>query len=297
MSMMDDIASIESIRQTRVLVFASSQLDIDLLPSLYEVLAGMGPCERLDVVLYSRGGIINAARRIALLLREFAPRVSFLVPHYCESAGTVMALSADEIIAGPLAIFSPIDPILMAAQGARGGPLALSAQDLRLFGEMSSQWFGLSGDEAGRRAFDALSSSIFPTTLTSFYRSTLEVEGICMELMALHMAGAETTRESIAKKLIFGFHSHTYALTRDELRAIGLPVRSGSDAGLESMMWSICRQLRSVIGGAARTSAAEPWFDAFLGTTRGACVRVRNEEFPGQWQRWEDDADGCTAPG
>lgn len=295
MSMRDDISRIEVLRQSRVLVFASSQLEIDMLPSLYEALVSMGSCDRLDVVLYSRGGIINAARRIALLLREFADHVSFLVPHYCESAATVMALSADELVAGPLAIFSPIDPILSAAQGARGGPLALSAQDVRLFGEMSSRWFGLPADHADARAFETLSSNIFPTTLTSFYRSTLEVEAICMELLGLHMRTDETARQSIARKLIFGFHSHTYALTRDELRAIGLPVTS--DAVVEDAMWSICRQLRATIGPAARASTADQWLDALVATKHGASVRVRSEEFPGEWQRCEEEPDGHAVPG
>lgn len=281
----EGVERIEAERRSRVLVFASSQLEIDMLPPLYEALCDIGPCERLDVLFYSRGGIVNAARRIALLFREFAPRVAFLVPHYCESAGTVAALSADEIVAGPLAVFSPIDPILSAAQPGRNGPLALSAQDVRLFGEMATRWFGLQAEDAKAQALSALAGSVFPTTLTSFYRTTLEVEEICAELIGLHM-GAEHAekKRAIAQQLIYGYHSHTYALTRGELARMGLPVRE--DRKVEQLMWPVVRELRSVVGPAARQAVEDDWLDAFVGTRDGAKVRRRSDALPGMWQDW-----------
>lgn len=288
MALLDLIRRIEATRHSRVLVFGSSQLEIDLLPALYDTLSGMAINGRLDVLFYSRGGVINAARRIALLFREFSDRVSFLVPHYCESAGTVAALSADEVVAGPLAIFSPVDPILTANQAGRGGPLALSAQDLRLFEEMSRNWFGMEDAQAKSHALATLSSNIFPTTLTSFYRSTLEIEAICMEMIALHRPGAASADEcrQIARTLIFGFHSHTYALTRDELEAIGVPVTR--DAGLEPLMWAANQILREVIGPGARSTADSEWQDALIASSDGATVRRRSEDFPGRWHAWEE---------
>lgn len=288
MALPDLIRRIETMRQSRVLVFGSSQLEIDLLPALYDALSGMAIGGRLDVLFYSRGGVINAARRIALLFREFSDRVSFLVPHYCESAGTVTALSADEVVAGPLAIFSPVDPILTANQAGRGGPLALSAQDLRLFEEMSRNWFGMEDGQAKSHALATLSSNIFPTTLTSFYRSTLEIESICMEMIALHRPDAALADEcrQIARTLIFGFHSHTYALTRDELKAIGVPVKR--DAGLEPLMWAANRILREVIGPGARSAADNEWQDALIASSDGVTVRRRSEDFPGRWHAWEE---------
>ena len=282
------ISQLEEYRQSRVLVFGSSQLEIDLLPALYDTLCQLGPGKRLDVVFYSRGGIVNAARRVALLLREFAPHISFLVPHYCESAGTVTALSANEIVAGPLAIFSPVDPLLTTGNQAGDGPLAVSAEDLRLFAEMTASWFGLEAQEAKARAMTVLCDNIFPSTLTSFYRTTLEVQTICDELLSLHLQDDVSQRKAIADKLIFGFHSHSYALTRAEMAKLGLPMRS--DRELEPLLWSIASQLRESIGPGARLSADEPWQDALFATRHGVRTRQRSEEFPGRWQyrEWGD---------
>ena len=282
MTMQTLISQLEAYRQSKVLVFGSTQLEIDLLPTLYDTLCQLEPAKRLDVVFYSRGGIVNAARRIALLLRDFAGSVSFLVPHYCESAGTVTVLSADEIIAGPLAIFSPVDPLLMTGNQGDGGPLAVSAEDLRLFGQMSAEWFGLEPLEAKARAMTTLCDSIFPSTLTSFYRTTLEVQAICEELLSLHMHDDASKRKTIADTLIFGFHSHSYALTRAEMAKLGLPVQT--DRELEPLLWQIGTQLRESIGAGARLNADEPWQDAVFATRHGVRTRQRSEDFPGRWQ-------------
>lgn len=280
-----NIERIQALRGNQVLVFASSQLDIDLLPALYDMLSGLEQGKALDVVFQSRGGVVNAARRIALLLREFSDRVCFLVPHYCESAGTVAALSADEIVAGPLAIFSPVDPQLSAASGG-GGPMSMSAQDLRLFAAMAVEWFGLEQEEARSRSLSILCENVFPGTLTSFYRSTLEVQDICEALLSLHMGeDRQAQRRHITEKLLFDFHSHTYALTRDDLLALGLPVTI--DRQLEPLMWSISSELRKVIGPASRDASRSDWLDACLATAHGACVRRRSEDFPGTWQDLE----------
>src|SRR5688500_13269430 len=213
------IEELEARRGSTVLVFAASHLELDLLPELYDTLRGLGRPARLDVVFYCKGGVVNAARRIALLLHEFTGHLAFIVPHRCESAGTITALAAREIIAGPVAVFSPIDPLLQASPSGPGeGPLAISSEDVRLFSQMAKDWFCLEEGEAKRQAMSVLFEDIFPTTLTSFYRSILAARAICAELLSLHMAHApEAQRARIAEQLLFGHHSPTYALTRDDM--------------------------------------------------------------------------------
>ncbi len=271
------IRELEDHAQGRVVVFGATSLDIDLLPALYETLGGIGHAERLDVVVFCRGGSVNAARRIALLFREFAGRLRFIVPHFCESAGTIMALAADEIVAGPLAIFSPTDPHLSADGGS--GPSALSAQDVRLFPQMSRDWFGIDEKTAQERALPQLCESIFPTTLTSFYRCTREVQVISNELLALHLPDhAAQRRQAIVDALLFDFHSHTFALTRDDLARIGLPV--SRDPAIERIAWAIAREVRARIGAESRGSADADWYDAILITRDEGVRRRRSVDAP-----------------
>lgn len=281
------LETIEKERGTRLLVLAVSNLDIDLLPPLYDALRQMGRVGHLDVLFYCRGGAPNAARRIALLLREFAGRLSFIVPDRCESSGTIAVLAADEILAGPAAVFSPVDPLLQAeAMSAGDGPHSISAQDVLLFGQMSRDWFGLEEADANHAAMSVLCDSIFPTTITSFYRSTLEVKSICLELLSLHMREEAETRSAIVDRLLFGHHSHSFALSSDDLRALGLPVHRPGN--IEDLAWKIGRHLRGTMGGGVRASEEEDWFDAIIASREDWKRRRRSiDRLEGRWEAAE----------
>lgn len=285
---------LEQQRGSRALLFAAVQLDLDLLTPLYESLCEMPTDRPLDVVFYCRGGVVNAARRIALMLREFFPQVRFLVPHYCESAGTITVLSGDEVLAGPVAVFSPIDPLLHS-DGGDSGPAAMSVQDLRLFSRMSQDWFGLTDEEARQHALSTLCDSIFPSTLTSFHRVTLELEEICETLLSYPMPADSEQRKRVAQQLIYGYHSHSYALTGDELAALGLPVRR-ADAELAQLIWALGGELRQHLGAGAREREDGPWYDALFLSTAGGRVQQRFATGApggrqGRWLRWAALAD------
>src|ERR1700710_1799187 len=66
----------------------------------------------LDLVLHTPGGLVLAALQIAWAIREHKGKVTVFVPHYAMSGGTLIALSADEIVMSKHAALGPIDPQL-----------------------------------------------------------------------------------------------------------------------------------------------------------------------------------------
>ncbi|MBV1776484.1 hypothetical protein KSF73_12270 [Burkholderiaceae bacterium DAT-1] len=275
------IHAIETARESKVLVLAASHLEMDLLPTLYDVLNSIGRTKRLDVILQSRGGEVNAARRIALLLREYCKHLSVLVPWRCESAATILSLAANEILAGPLAIFSPIDPHL---HGGEDGQQALSSEDIRLFARMSEHWFGQDSVTAHAQAWSTLCNQIFPTSLTAFYRVTEEVLSISTELLQFPLAHLDKQqRRAIAQALAQSWHSHAYALTLDEMANMGLSIRHLGD--LEQDTWQISRALQRMVGGACRASETDSWIDTALITRTHMHTRVRTpDDMRPSWQ-------------
>lgn len=270
MILADAIADIEERRDSRVVVLAASHLDLDLLPMLYDRLEAMGDTPRLDIVLQIRGGAVDSARRIGLLLADATAHLGAIVPDRCQSSGTIVALAAHEIVAGPCAIFSPVDPALQGpVERDSDGPGAVSTEDIRRFAEMAREWFGQEGEQASADAIAALSSAIFPPTLTAFYRATCEVESICRELIGRRL-GADTgdVADRIVTQLMHGYHSHGFPLAGDDLANLGLPVVR--DAGVETSAWRIAGMLRSAVGGGARDSERDDWFDACI-ATRDTC--------------------------
>ncbi len=268
------IRELEQLRSSRVLVLAASQLEMELLPALYEQCRDLAPARRLDVVLHGRGGVVQAARRIALLLRAQADQLCFIVPYHCESAATLLTLCGDEIIAGELALFSPIDPLLNGADGT-----AFSGLDIKCFGDMAQQWFGVAADEARQQSLALLCGSVFPASLGAFYRATLEQQQIGEQLLAYQLPGQDAAfRRQLVGQLIAGYHSHHYAITREEMATLGLRVRG--DAAVERPAWAISRLLQGHVGGGQRATEDAAWCDALLATRDGASERRRQPGAP-----------------
>jgi ATP-dependent protease ClpP protease subunit/ribosomal protein L31E len=64
----------------------------------------------LMVFLETAGGYITVAERIALIFRHHYRNVSFVVPTYAMSAGTVLVMSGDAIYMDYASVLGPIDP-------------------------------------------------------------------------------------------------------------------------------------------------------------------------------------------
>ena len=67
------------------------------------------PLPALNVALHTTGGDANASYRLAQLLRDFAAKITFVVPEYAYSGGTTITLAGDRIVLAHCAVLSPID--------------------------------------------------------------------------------------------------------------------------------------------------------------------------------------------
>ncbi|MDQ3045033.1 MAG: serine dehydrogenasease [Chloroflexota bacterium] len=65
---------------------------------------------RLVVILTTNGGYIETVQRIVETLRHHYGHVGFIIPNYAFSAGTVLAMSGDEIYMDYYSRLGPIDP-------------------------------------------------------------------------------------------------------------------------------------------------------------------------------------------
>lgn len=69
-----------------------------------------GKKERLVVVLETNGGFMETVERLVAVMRTHYKQVSFVIPNYAYSAGTVLALSGDRIYMDYYSVLGPIDP-------------------------------------------------------------------------------------------------------------------------------------------------------------------------------------------
>src|SRR3989441_11627501 len=68
------------------------------------------PEQPLDLILHTPGGLVLAAEQIAKALVEHKGKVTVFMPHYALSGGTLIALTADEVVMDPNAVIGPVDP-------------------------------------------------------------------------------------------------------------------------------------------------------------------------------------------
>ena len=65
--------------------------------------------DRVDVLIETPGGLAEVAEDIVTLLRDRFSSVSFIIPGWAKSAGTIMVMAGDEILMGPTSALGPID--------------------------------------------------------------------------------------------------------------------------------------------------------------------------------------------
>jgi serine dehydrogenase proteinase len=83
------------------------------VPPFVDLLNDVNAGDGLDLLLHTYGGDIDQAERIVLLCRKIVgAKGSFrvVVPDSAKSAGTLIAVGADEIVMGPSSELGPIDP-------------------------------------------------------------------------------------------------------------------------------------------------------------------------------------------
>ena len=83
----------------------------DALRKLIEKKDSASRKSRLLVILETTGGIVDVAQRIAETFRYHYPDdVQFLIPNFAFSAGTVLAMSGNDILMDYYSVLGPIDP-------------------------------------------------------------------------------------------------------------------------------------------------------------------------------------------
>src|SRR4051812_16273319 len=117
------IAQLESERKSRVILLVHRQetmrllgfpvaryIDINDSEDVLRAIQMTDDDVPLDIILHTPGGLVLAALQIAWAIREHKGKVTVFVPHYAMLGGTLIALSADQIIMSKHAVLGPVDP-------------------------------------------------------------------------------------------------------------------------------------------------------------------------------------------
>jgi len=100
--------------------------------SVEELVSRNSGRKRLVILLTTSGGYIEVVQRMVDTVRHHYPYVMFVIPNYAFSAGTVFAMSGDEIHMDYYSRLGPIDPQVESASGVMVPALGYLVQWERL---------------------------------------------------------------------------------------------------------------------------------------------------------------------
>lgn len=208
-------------------------------------IVGDKKCKKLDVVLHSSGGDINAAYQIIEILRNHCEDMTAVVPIYAKSAASLFILGSNRIIMGEIAELGPLDAqIIERERGGRKYTSALNPfktlEELQKFSletldvtvKLLLTRAELSVDEAIKHGMDFASRIATPlfaqlnTEKFGEYSRALAVGKEYGERLLRRYTNwqDEGERNAILERLIRGYPSHDYIIDYKEVKEIGFEV-------------------------------------------------------------------------
>ena len=85
-------------------------IDLNDAEDILEAIRNTPDNKPLEFILHTPGGLMLPALQIARAIKAHPAKTTVFVPHYAMSGGTLIAMSADEIVLSQHAVLGPIDP-------------------------------------------------------------------------------------------------------------------------------------------------------------------------------------------
>lgn len=170
----------------------------------------------ITLIVHSPGGELLAGVQIAKIFKEWKGKVRVVVPYYAMSAGTLISLAADEIVASKGATFGPIDPQIMISDGKDKYTVSTVALlDVAKRYESKANFRDLIYIEMSRKATESLKTFLVNEVLVD---------------------KGEQTKRFVLEKLLFTDRTHDFPVFADELKAHGFNVSFHFDPKLERII-------------------------------------------------------------
>jgi ClpP class serine protease len=189
-------------------------IDIDDAEGILRAIGDTPHGRPIEIILHTPGGMVLAAQQIASALADHDGPVTAVVPHYAMSGGTLIAMSADEIVIDAHSALGPVDPQL-------GEFAARSLADVA----------ALPGDHEDRTLL-----------LADVGRKAIaQVESFVAQMLERRMPPDRAA--AVAKLMSTGTWTHDHPLQARDLMLLGLPIKVGVP-GLERELMTLFPQPR-----------------------------------------------------
>jgi ClpP class serine protease len=195
----------------------NDSFDFDDLEDVLSALVASDPGRPLDIVLHTQGGNSFTGRQIARAVKSHRARKTVFVPYFAMSAGSRIALSADQIVMGAHATLGPIDTQLYGWPA----PSILQLLNVKPQSAISDEFLVLA-EEARKIMIEGRASAC------ELLKGTYSHDGSC----------------AIADEMIGGKWTHGFPITTAAAKGLGLNVSTN----LPDVFYDLVRCFRHADG-------------------------------------------------
>ena len=231
------------------------QLMPDMILPLFEVLQKIGKTKHLDVFLYTTGGATEVPWRIVSLLREFCNEFTAIIPFIALSAGTHIALGANELLMSEISTLGPVDPTTRHAllpKDENNQPIPVSVEDLKNCIKFIAQQLKDQGEDLKYTPTDMtnivskLFEHIEPLAIGAVERAYALSRLLTRKVLETHLNPIKDKEiiDAIVNKIGGEYFSHSFPITRRDVeQELRLKVEK-PDADLFSKIWALYEYYR-----------------------------------------------------
>ncbi len=202
-----------------------------------ELRSGNFSRKELDVIIDSSGGSIDAAYNLARLFRRFgSKKLTFVIPRWAKSAATLLVCAGDDILMTPVAELGPLDPQITAMNPLEQRIEEFSPLHIESTLDLIRVEFKNGNSELANGLLQRLQ---FPLALGKFKKS-LELGRQYLEiLLTSRMLENDVEKaKEIAKRLTTGYADHSWCITIEETKQLGLTAEELEGSALD-ITWNM----------------------------------------------------------
>jgi len=233
------IEKIQKKRNSNLIVYITgdrkgleTKIATDVFPMFHKHLRQMRNPQKIDLFLYSTGGITIAGYALTNLFREFCKDFNVIIPFKALSCATLIALGANEIVMTKMGQLSPIDPSVghslgpvIQIPGQQGRTVPVNVEDVNAFLNLARKEVGLSEEDSMRKVFEILATQVNPLVLGAVQRSREQIAFLAKKLMKEHIKD-EGDIDKTVDILTRERFSHNYIISRRESKEVlGLNIK------------------------------------------------------------------------
>jgi hypothetical protein len=256
------IKKIEDQRGTKVITYITSDrpgaehhMFYDVVPILHKHILALNKEDdlKLDLFIYSLGGVSDVPWAIVSMFREYSKKGSFsvLIPYRAYSAATMLALGADEIVMSKKAELGPIDITHEGPYNPRdptNKPLPISVEDVNGYFSLLERT-GCGRPDEKMKSFELLTNHVHPLALGKVNRSLEQTKLVAERLLNTRSSPfTEEENKSIVKRISSEIYSHSHSINRTEaLNYLGLKqVKTAEDEKIDKELWMLYEEYKEL---------------------------------------------------